>query len=130
MRRVRSIGAMAIVAAVAAAPVALATGSNRHHVPPAPVHFWVDGVATSTAGTVLDLDKVTYKPKRIGTATTFDVNLGSSTVYVNARGKAMAIGSIKVGDRIQVEWTEPAGSTFNATVDASRVRDLSRPHWR
>ena len=72
------------------------------------------------SGTTLD-------PTSLGTAATLSVGVSSTTTkFANRRGKAIAEGSIKVGDRIEVVWVEPNGTAPSTALTATKVIDLSR----
>ena len=127
MRRARTVGALAIAAGLVAVPAALAVPGHHVHVkPPAKVRYDVTGTSTTTAPTTtLGLSGVKYHPKSLGTLATLTVNVGTSTKYASRHGKAIAEASIKTGDRIEVLWVEPGGTTPSLVLPATKVIDLS-----
>jgi hypothetical protein len=137
MRRARVIGTMALVASMAAVPMAVAAGGHNgpvHH-PPARVHYGASGVADANAVCSpsltpgVTLDNTQFKPMSIGTnGSQLAVVFGGSTKFVGHRGHALACASIKKGDRLTVVWTEPATIGFSKTLPATRVVDNGQPH--
>jgi hypothetical protein len=101
--------------------------------PPPPVHYYAKGsatgaVVTTTTSETLTLSGTQFKPSTIGSdGSTFPVDVGSTTKFVNYRGKAIAEAKIKAGDRINVVWTEPSGTPFSDTLVATKVVDNGPP---
>jgi len=127
MRRARTVGVMAIAAGLVAVPAALAVPGHHGHVhPPAKVRYDVTGISTTTAPTTtVALSGVKYHPSTLGTSATLSVGVGTTTKYANRHGKAIAEASIKTGDRIEVLWVEPSGTTPSTLLSATKVIDLS-----
>jgi len=91
------------------------------------VRYEVTGVATSPATTTLALSGVKYHPTSLGTSATLTVGVGSTTKYANRRGRSIAEASIKTGDRVEVVWVEPNGTTPSTGLTATKVVDLGPP---
>ncbi len=128
MRRARVAGALAIAAGLVAVPAALAApGHHAHFHHSAKVRYEVTGVATSPATTTLALSGVKYHPTSLGTSATLTVGVGTTTKYANRRGRAIAEASITTGDRIEVVWVEPNGTTPSTGLTATKVVDLGPP---
>lgn len=113
---------MAVAAGLVAVPAALAVPA--HHAPK--VRYDVVGVATTPATSTLDLTKVKYHPKSLGTSTTLVVNLSTATKYANRRNRPIAQAKVKAGDLIEVKWVEPNGTTPSTSAIATEVVDLGR----
>ena len=131
MRRARVVGAMAIAAGLVAVPAALAAPGHHGHVQrPAKVHYDVTGISTTASPTTtLGLSGVKYHPTSVGSLTPLSVTLSqTATKFVNRHGKTIAEKSIKTGDRIEVVWVEPGGSTPSVLLTATKVIDLSIGH--
>jgi len=97
--------------------------------PLAPVHYtaWGRADAAANCTTSLVLDNTQFKPAAIGTrGSQFTVALGGTTKFVGRYARAIACGAIKTHDRVQVTWTEPAGTPFSPTLTATRVVDSNR----
>ncbi len=96
--------------------------------PPPPIRYDVTGVSTTTAPTTtVALSGVKYHPSTLGTSATLSVAVGTTTKYANRKGKAIAEASIKTGDRIEVLWVEPSGTTPSTLLTATKVIDLGPP---
>ena len=117
---------MAVAAGLVAVPAAFAgPGHHRHIQVAAKVRYEVTGLATSPASTTLALSGVKYHPKSLGTTATLSVGVGTTTKFANRRGEAIAEASINTGDRIEILWVEPNGTTPSTGLTATKVIDLS-----
>ncbi len=133
MRRARVVGALAVAAGLVAVPAALAVPGHHPHIhPPVKVRYDVTGLSGATltsTSTALPLTGVKYHPASLATASPLPstgVVLGT-TKYANRHGKPIAEASIKAGDRIEVRWVEPGGSTASTSLPATEVIDLGPP---